>query len=146
MSTKSAANDRGAPRPARVLVVDDEPSLVDIFSQFLGYKYQVEGFTSSTLALEELRAQPADLLVSDLVMPGLNGLQLTSAAKDLHPKLKVVLVSGVNPRSWPAEGASGLDRVDAFLAKPMSLKSLDICCARLLCESERAGEDELPTA
>jgi DNA-binding NtrC family response regulator len=114
------------------MVVDDEPNLVDIFSQCLGAQFTVSGFTSPDKALAELREQPADLLVSDLLMPGLNGLQLTAAAKELCPDLKVVLVSGVNPRSWHSIEPRDLDRVDIFLLKPMSLATLLRCCAQLL--------------
>jgi YesN/AraC family two-component response regulator len=65
-------------------------------------------------------------------MPGLNGLQLTAAAKGLYPDLKVVLVSGVNPRAWHTVQASDLELVDIFLLKPMSLRTLERCCSQLL--------------
>jgi DNA-binding NtrC family response regulator len=114
------------------MVVDDEPNLVDIFSQCLGAQFTVSGFTSPDQALAELRERPADLLVSDLLMPGLNGLELTAAAKELYPDLKVVLVSGVNPRSWRSIEPRDLERVDIFLRKPMSLATLVRCCTQLL--------------
>jgi DNA-binding NtrC family response regulator len=121
---------------ARVVVVDDEPTVVEVFTEYLNLMgWQAVGFTSPHPALDLLRRQGHQLLVTDLLMPGLNGLQLAQAAKVAQPGLKVVLVSGVNPQSWPSTSKESLDQVDAVLAKPLPLEALSECCHRLLAEA-----------
>ncbi|MFH1059928.1 MAG: response regulator [Pseudomonadota bacterium] len=124
----------------RVVLVDDEAVLVSLFSRYLGRTYQVERFCSSADALKYLEHNSADILVCDLIMPQLNGLELSHEARRLHPSLKVVLISGLTPDRWPAGLDTSMADVDAFLSKPVSLASLGECCARLL--KSKAQEDK----
>jgi len=136
-------------KPPRVVLVDDEAVLVSLFSRYLGRDYQVERFCSSTEALRHLRENTADILVCDLIMPQLNGLDLAHAARELHPGIKVILVSGLTPERWPAGLDTGMRDVDAFLCKPVSLANLGECCARLLrndspADSARSDKEKTP--
>lgn len=117
---------------ARVVVVDDEPAVACLFSQYLSGRFRVDWFTSSPQALDHLRQKRADLLVTDLIMPQLNGLDLTGLAKDRQPGLKVVMVSGLNPWSWSQGHHPNLPLLDAYLAKPVPLDELQRCCGRVL--------------
>jgi DNA-binding NtrC family response regulator len=126
--------------PPRVVLVDDEAVLVSLFSRYLGRTYQVERFCSSSEALRHLQANPADILICDLIMPQLNGLDLAHEARRLHPGIKVVLISGLTPDRWPPGLDTSMRDVDAFLGKPVSLASLGECCARLL-QDDRPGRD-----
>jgi two-component system cell cycle response regulator CpdR len=119
-------------KEARVVVVDDEANLAYMFAQYLGQSYQVKWFTSSTAALAHLRRQPCDLLLTDLIMPQVDGLQLTGLAKIHQPSLKVVMVSGLNPWIWSQGENPNLALLDAYLAKPVPLSDLDRCCGRML--------------
>ncbi|MBI5524485.1 MAG: response regulator [Desulfarculus sp.] len=119
-------------KQARVVVVDDEPAVAGLFSQYLAGRFRVDWFTSSPQALDHLRRNRADLLVTDLIMPQLNGLELTGLAKDQHPALKVVMVSGLNPWSWCQGRHPNLALLDAYLAKPVALDDLERCCGQVL--------------
>ncbi len=81
----------------RILYLDDEPPLVDMATRMLRrLGYEVEGFTSGERCLEALRANPRryDLLITDLHMPGMDGLQLAQAARQARPDIRVLLSSG----------------------------------------------------
>ncbi|MFH1033667.1 MAG: response regulator [Pseudomonadota bacterium] len=121
-----------ASQPARVVVVDDEPTLAYLFAQYLQRTFQVDWFSSSPQALSFLRLYPADLLVADLIMPELNGLELTGLAKVLQPSLRVVMISGLNPWSWSRGESPHLRLLDSFLIKPVPLRELEQRCQQVL--------------
>jgi PAS domain S-box-containing protein len=80
-----------------VLYVDDEEALGFLLERLLGRKgYRVTCCNNPTDALALLRADPAsfDVLVSDLTMPTMNGIDLIRAAKDIRPDLPAILTSG----------------------------------------------------
>jgi hypothetical protein len=84
-------------RGERVLLIDDERSLAEAGRRRLErFGYRVEAFTSSVQALEALRADPAraDLVLSDLSMPELGGLELARALAGIRSDLPVLLLSG----------------------------------------------------
>jgi len=95
-----------------ILCVDDEENpliLRKLVLQKAGY--DVVTANSGRKALEVLQSQPIDLVLSDLLMPGMTGTELARRIKDLHPKLPVVLVSGVN--EIPPEASCA----DLFISK-----------------------------
>ncbi len=115
---------------ARVVLVDDEAVLADLFARYLSRFYQVRGFSSPQLAKAYLERNPADLLISDLIMPGIDGLELARLARQRQPGLKVVLISGAGPWTWRDKPPPG--QFDAFLNKPLRLADLHGCCERVL--------------
>ena len=85
----------GAPAPARVLIVDDEPSVVEVFQEFLasqGYALTVAG--SGEEAVRRLPELKPDVILTDLNLPGLSGLEVMRAAKSVDPEVCVVVVTG----------------------------------------------------
>ena len=84
-----------------VLVVDDEPLIRVLARRFLersGYQAMEAG--SGVEALCVLRQQPCDiaLLLTDIVMPGISGIELAQEAQAVHPTLPVVFMSGYSSR------------------------------------------------
>jgi two-component system NtrC family sensor kinase len=78
-----------------ILVVDDEPSVLAACVRTLTRAgYQVEGVGGSEAALDRLTQEVFDLLLTDLRMPGQDGLDLLAAAKELDPHLSVVMITG----------------------------------------------------
>jgi DNA-binding NtrC family response regulator len=78
----------------KILVVDDEQSM----TQFLGIVLRKEGFQVTTVnngkdALEKVKSDPFDVVISDIKMPGMDGIQLLQGIKKLDPSLPVVLMT-----------------------------------------------------
>lgn len=114
-------------RGTRVLFVDDEACLAELGRHILeGLGCQVLTQTSSVLALDLFRAEPEsfDLVITDMAMPDLSGLELARQVKNIRHALPVVLISGC----WNAK--TELERqcieVNAFLQKPVSIHDFDL--------------------
>ncbi len=106
----------------RVLLVDDEPDIVDAAVLALeGLGYRVTGLTDPRRALDALERDPAafDVLITDLVMPGLDGEALIRRARALRPGLPAVLCTGASP----PEGPPGVTPV--VVTKPFRTTDLD---------------------
>jgi len=79
----------------KILIVDDEPSLVLLLTQILsGEGYQVACADNGEQALAILKEQKVDLLLSDIIMPQMNGYQLAEQVQKLHPHVAIVFTSG----------------------------------------------------
>ncbi len=109
---------------SRVVVVDDDPVLVEIYTLALSPHFQVKGFCQPGEALDYLRSQGADLLVTDYTMPGLDGLELVRRVKEVAPGIKVVLISGTTTMVLNQSHGSLPEMVDHFLPKPFGLVEL----------------------
>ncbi len=86
-------------RPARILIVDDEPYICDLLKRWLS----AEGYACSTAAdgetaLELLNGEKFDLLVSDIMMPRMSGMDLLMVMKPLFPDIAVIMVTAVDDR------------------------------------------------
>jgi DNA-binding NtrC family response regulator len=106
----------------RILVVDDEPHLTGALCRALsllgGGSYVAEGFGCAESALARLAEAPADLLVTDFRLPGMDGLELIGRVRELRPGMPSILITGYSTSEIEA---AGLARAQAYLAKPFSL-------------------------
>lgn len=110
------------PVQSKVLFVDDDLSFLqmlrDVFSEASGGAWEIQTATSGGDALQRLRSKPVDLIVIDVFMPGMDGLQLLRILNDEFPSLPKVLLTGMpdgNTRAAALEGGAAL-----FLEKPAS--------------------------
>ena len=79
----------------RVLVVDDEPMIVSLLSTVLREKgWDVTEARSGTDGIDQLDRARFDVILTDLVMPGDSGIDLLRAAKEIHPDVEVILMTG----------------------------------------------------
>ncbi len=79
----------------RIVLVDDDPEVREVIAEVLSSRgYQVDAYANAAPALERLRAGQVDVLVSDLSMPGTDGLTLIREAQRLQPGLPAVLLTG----------------------------------------------------
>lgn len=79
----------------RVLVVDDEPMIVSLLSTILREKgWDVTGARSGTEGIDLLDRGRFDVILTDLIMPGDSGIDLLRAAKEIHPDVEVILMTG----------------------------------------------------
>jgi putative nucleotidyltransferase with HDIG domain len=109
----------------RVLVVDDEPAVLDLIMKFLeimALNLEVQGFTDSSKALEAFAKQPFPVVITDVNMPGINGLELLRRVREIHPASRVIIITGLGEKEHTVE-ALRLGASD-FLDKPLELKML----------------------
>jgi len=118
--------------PASILVVDDERGLRDLLSREFGdLGYRVESAADGHQALERIRAARFDLMISDVRMPGLSGIELLKAAKTEVPEMEVLLTTGYANVEMAVEAMK--EGAFDFVQKPVDLPQL---CAHV----ERALE------
>lgn len=127
-----AGNEAVPAQPLRrlhALVVEDEPDLRQILSEYLsGDGHTCETATNGREALERFRAGRFDLVIADHVMPELNGDGLATAVKALSPQSPVILVTGYG---------DGLpENVDLVLQKPVTQAALRQGLAQVLTRKE----------
>ena len=106
----------------KVLLVDDEPAILSVLHwavQDLGC--QVTSAYGGQAALEKLSNENYDILITDLLMPDLDGFFLVKMAKKLDPEMKIVVMTG-SPELVPHVSC----RLDGLLVKPFGLKDLKL--------------------
>jgi DNA-binding NtrC family response regulator len=104
----------------RVLVVDDESLIADSVAAILSRNgYDAEAKYSGASALDSVRGRCPDIVVSDVVMPDVNGIQLAKAIRTICPKTRVVLFSGNVDTSSLLDDASMEGYFFEILAKPV---------------------------
>ena len=88
-------NGKGHVQPV-VVIVDDEEMVITSIRAFLTLEteYDVQGFTDPEAAAKFLETHPVDVVVSDYLMPKMNGIQLLGRAKQLQPEAARVLLTG----------------------------------------------------
>jgi len=103
-----ASPDSGRTKPC-VLIVDDEPVMCDLTAALLGDEYEVATFTDARAALASMLDGSFDVILCDLMMPGLSGMDLYERLEDERPDLaqRVVFITG----------GAFTERARAFLAK-----------------------------
>lgn len=122
----------------RILVVDDEQAVRDLLSKTLTMAdYDVDSADDGPSAIEKMRAVEYDLLITDLKMPGMDGLSVIREARKLAPDLRVIIITGYSTEASAIE-AINLG-VSGYLTKPFRLP-------RILAAAARALGEPVPTA
>jgi len=107
----------------RVLFVDDEEDLVSTVVERLELRgIEAAGAVSGQQALTLIEQQPFDVVLLDVRMPGLGGLEVIKRIKRTHPDLEVILLSGHGARE-DAETGRRLGAFD-YLQKPVDLEDV----------------------
>ena len=102
-----------------ILVVDDDAVVGHSINRVLSAKgYQVREALSGEEALAELDRRRYDLVFSDIRMPGMDGMEMTSRLKQLHPEVPVVVITGYGTEAGEKQ-ARDLG-VDGYLRKPLT--------------------------
>jgi two-component system response regulator AtoC len=117
----------------RILIVDDEPTLVFFLRRDLserGLDCEVEGVGSGEDALARLAFAQYSVLITDLRMPGINGLTLVAAARSLQPTIGVVLMTAFGSHEVEAEAEQLM--VDGYLTKPFQMERLHSLVEKIL--------------
>jgi two-component system response regulator PilR (NtrC family) len=110
---------------ARVLIVDDEKSMRDLLSITLEKAgYEVAAADGGEAAIEAIRKESFDAIITDLRMPKVDGLQVLRAARDLSPDTAVIVVTAVASTETAVE-AMKLGAYD-YVTKPFKLDEVDL--------------------
>lgn len=137
-SGRGDGKDRPGDRP-RILVVDDEQAVRDLLAKTLTMAdYDVDAAPDGASAIDRLRAVEYDLLITDLKMPGMDGLSVIREARRTAPDLPVIIITGYSTEASAIE-AINLG-VAGYLTKPFRLPRILAATARALGEPVPAVE------
>jgi two-component system response regulator PilR (NtrC family) len=130
----------------RALVVDDDETIRDTLYELLSEEYLCQTAETAEKAFARLDADSYDVVLTDISMPGLSGLELLGHVRQKFPNTPVIIISGISDQ----EHAQGLIRLGAFdfLLKPFSLDAVEKSVKRAveyrrhLLEGEDSGTEE----
>jgi DNA-binding NtrC family response regulator len=106
---------------AYILVVDDDKNLLDLLVDTLTtIGYRTAGAPGGLEALEKLAREKFDLVITDIKMPGMDGLALLREIRRLHSKMPVLFITGV-----ATDDVIGRAAPDGFLAKPFRISHIE---------------------
>jgi DNA-binding NtrC family response regulator len=120
-----------------VLVVDEDPDVLDVVSlamKVLGYR--VTPALKAKIALEMLESKHFDLMITELMMEGMDGIALIKESKKICPATRVLLMTGYYDPKLLRRAVQ--HEADDFLLKPFSIKELRSKAASCI---ERRGEN-----
>lgn len=124
----------------RLLVVDDEETICQVFERTLGRKnYEVRTTQDANAALSEMEEKFFNLLIVDLKMPGIDGIQLLRKIKEINPYVEVIIITGYGT---PHTAASAI-KLGAFdyLTKPFNIIEVEKIIEKCLERQKRAIEN-----
>jgi len=133
--------------PRSILVVDDEDTIRDVIRRYLERDgFAVREAADGYAALDAIREEPPDLIVLDLMLPGVDGLTLTRQLRTLKPsgsddrwRIPIIMLTA---RGETSDRIRGLDLgADDYLTKPFSPQEL---VSRVKAVLRRAGETSIP--
>jgi len=109
-----------------ILIVDDEPEVLGVTSSILraeGYTIIATGDPREALRIARSRQEPLDLLLTDVVMPGMNGRELAGRLRVFRPGIKVLFMSAYSAETVENYGIR-LAPGESFVVKPFAVADL----------------------
>ena len=120
---------------ARILVVDDDKVSCGLFAEVLGAKgHEIGKAYSGEEALERLRSEPYDLLLVDVRMPGLTGLEVTRIMRQEQPQLPIIVMTAFGSIETAVEAIQ--EGAIDYVSKPMNLDELKRIVSRAVAQRE----------
>jgi DNA-binding NtrC family response regulator len=115
----------------KILVVDDEPGIRELLFDILNFLgYQSLMASNGIEALETLARNEVDLIISDIRMPRMNGIELLKTVKERNLEIPFVLISGYKIND--ADRAFAEELANGFLAKPFEIEQIKALINNLL--------------
>jgi CheY-like chemotaxis protein len=128
--------------PAKILVVDDEEFVRRNFKRALSEEgYEVETAEDGERALESIEKEPFDLIIADMKMPGMNGIDVLKNAKERHPDIGVIIVTGYSTIETAVEAIKS--GASDYIEKPLSTDQLYDATVKALAQ-RRLEVEHLP--
>jgi two-component system response regulator MprA len=108
---------------AHILVIDDDPRLTSALRRTLSYEgYQVSSATNGESALAQIRLKPPDLVILDLMLPGIDGLEVCRRLRGAGEQLAILMLTA---RDAVRDRVTGLEiGADDYLVKPFATEEL----------------------
>ncbi|HUT23813.1 MAG TPA: sigma-54 dependent transcriptional regulator [Sumerlaeia bacterium] len=128
-------------RKHSILIVEDEKNTREgLLWSLEGEKYDLAAAANAEEALERIRSRQIDLIVTDLRMPGMDGMKLLDIAREEYPSIEVIILTG----HGTVEGAVEAIKKGAFdyLLKPVNLDELHLLVDRVLLQHDLKEENE----
>ena len=135
-------NDNGKPL-AKLLIVDDDSDIVQVLKLGLQKnRFLVDAFTNPEEALQSFKSNAGAycLVLSDVRMPGLSGIQLAKKVKEASPSVKVILMTSFEIRDSEFSKVFPSTHVDGFVQKPIGIKDLTKKILSVISETRRRKE------
>jgi DNA-binding NtrC family response regulator len=126
MTNSNTTNGTAAEREL-IMIIDDEQDILRILRMGLTrYNHKIMTFSDPVEALNEFTINRCyyGLIICDLRMPGMSGIELAKKAKDLDPEVKVVIMTAFELSPFETTQDLPYLRIDDVLKKPVSLSSL----------------------
>jgi DNA-binding NtrC family response regulator len=115
----------------KILVVDDEKNVRVLFERILAKEgYEVECAASGSEAIDKLASNSFDLVVTDLKMDGIDGLDLIRKGKRTNQAIPFILISGYGTAQTAVSAAQ--EGADVYLMKPIDMTDLKLAVKRAL--------------
>ena len=106
-----------------IFFIDDDPKAGDLFGRFTeDTHYSVQTYQSPKAALQAFKKQPCDLIITDMKMPGMTGIELLDAVKSIDPDIPVIIITGYSSVDNAIQ-ALRLGAAD-FIKKPYDIEEL----------------------
>ncbi|HYH84161.1 MAG TPA: response regulator [Pyrinomonadaceae bacterium] len=115
---------------AAILIVDDDVAVRDVLYDLFAGDHMCHAAGTAEQALAFISEQSYDVVLTDISMPGLSGLELLSHMHQSQPDTPVIVISGIGDRTH-AEGLTRLGAFD-FILKPFRLEIVEGSVARAL--------------
>ena len=130
---------------AKLLVVDDDSDIVQVLKLgLLKNRFLVNAFTNPEEALQSFKsnAESYCLLLSDVRMPGLSGIQLAKKVKEINPAVKTVLMTAFEIRDSEFSKVFPSTQVDGFVQKPIGIRDLTSKILSIIGETKRRPDKD----
>jgi DNA-binding NtrC family response regulator len=125
----------------KILVVDDDDTIRDTLYELLSEEYLCQTAETAEKAFARLEADSYDVVLTDISMPGLSGLELLGHIRQKFPNTPVIMISGIGDQ----DHAQGLIKLGAFdfLLKPFSLDVVEKSVRRALEYNKRLKQGDV---
>ncbi|GEM_PF-4965900 len=130
------------PGKYKILTVDDDTTNLILVKEILGKDYDVKTTSAGRQALEWLKTESFDLVITDKNMPDMDGRQLKAILKNRYPGMPVMLVTASFDEGSP--NYSKARDFDAFLPKPLDINLLLVSARRLLKRTSPVAYNRTP--
>jgi DNA-binding NtrC family response regulator len=139
-------NENNNAKPlAKLLVVDDDVDIVEVLKLgLLKNRFLVSAFTNPEEALQSFQSNSESycLMLSDIRMPGLSGMQLARKVKEINSGVKVVLMTSFEIRDSEFSKVFPSTHVDGFVQKPITIKDLTNKILSLIEKTKRRSDED----